>query len=323
MHLPRKLYEVTSGTIAGCYALRPCAESTAIIAGVYGRALKHYPSVRLHAINPLSTHLTDLLSAHDASEISDFVWFTKCNISRELRKLHNLPFSVFTKERAHIIPVASDQASQEARLRYVLKQGTKEDLVDSPRDWPGVTGVHALETGEPLVGYWFDRTAEHRHRRPRGSLENLESAKLYEVKLSPLPSWEGMSVEQQRERVTQIVDEITAAAETRRELTGKKTLGAEAVMAFSPHYIPPTVKRSPQPIALAATKRAFEALRNVIVEFCNRFWQASEASRQPGAKHIEFPPFSYPPGRPMTPGDATEALTFAPDFALNPDVEFV
>ena len=326
MHLPRKLYEVTSQTIANSYALRPCAESTSLIAGVIGRAQELYPSVQLHASNPLSTHTTDLMSAIDPSEISLFVGFVKCNISRELRELHKLPYPVFASKRVHIIPIASDRASEERQLRYTLSQGTKEDLVESPRHWPGFTGVHALENhgldnGARVTGYWFDRTAEHRHRRPRGTLENLEFATEYEVTFSPLPSWEGLSPDEQRARVTEIIDEITTTNKARRAKTGKSVLGAEKVMAFSPHFIPADVERSPQPIALAASKPAFKALRKVVVEFCNRFWEASKALRA-GDTEVEFPPFSYPPGRPMTSGDDTDAFAFAM-LELTPDFEFV
>lgn len=322
MHLPRKLYEVTSQTIAGSYALRPCAESTSLILGVIGKAQELYPSVRIHALNPLSTHTTDLLSATDPSEISKFVWFTKCNIAKEIRVLHGLPFGVFAKKRASIIPIASDRESEEYRFRYVLRQGTKEDLVESPRHWPGVTGVHALETGARLAGYWFDRAEEYHNGHPRGTLDDLEYATEYEVKLSPLPSWEGMSVDEQRRRVTAIVDDITREADARRQSEGRTVLGAAAVMAFSPHFVPEEVDRSPQPIALAASKRAYKALRKVVVEFCNRFWEASKRSRTLGVGAVDFPPFSYPPGRPMTPGDDPDAFTFAADVELDPDVGF-
>ena len=86
--------------------------------------------------------------------------------------------------------------------------------------------------------------------------------------------------------------------------TGDNVLGMEKVRAFAPTFTPEFVKRSPAPMVLAAGKKAYDALKGVLVDFCNAFRRASTSSRTPGAKAIEFPPFSFPPGLPMTPGDA-------------------
>jgi hypothetical protein len=61
--------------------------------------------------------------------------------------------------------VSSEEAAQIERLRYGLAHGCKEDLVERPRDWPGVHAVRALVEGEALEGLWFDRTQEYAARR--------------------------------------------------------------------------------------------------------------------------------------------------------------
>ena len=49
---------------------------------------------------------------------------------------------------------------QWSRLKYLLANGVKEGLVESPLDWPGVSCAKALVHGEPLEGYWFNRSKE-------------------------------------------------------------------------------------------------------------------------------------------------------------------
>ena len=92
-----------------------------------------------------------LVSSPNPEVLKDFIQFVHTNVSKELRKLHDLPHRVF-EGRPHVIPVAQDLASEEARLRYALAQGTKEHLVRSPREVPFVTGVHSLERGVLVKG---------------------------------------------------------------------------------------------------------------------------------------------------------------------------
>lgn len=301
--------------MANSFALRPCDESTELILGVYGRALHRYPSIRLHALNPISSHDTSIISGSEPEEIPKFIGYVKNNVSREIRRLHDLPYAVFANKRAKVLPIAPDQASQEARLRYVLAQGTKEGLVESPREWPGVTGVHALEKGERLYGWWYDRTAEYKARRRGEVFDKRAFATEYEVLLSPLPSWADLSEDDWRARVTAIVDDIEELEARRRD--GKPVLGIHALKAYSPLHIPDKVDKSPSPIVLAASRGAYLALRRFYDAFCKLFWEQSRRSRQAPEVADQFPPFSFPPARPMTGGPAIPLeLLFL--FALEP-----
>ena len=82
MYRPDLIYEVTSVTLGNSFALRPCRESTERIVGVYGRALRIFPAVRLHAFNPLSNHLTDLISSEEPEQIPSFITHVKTNVSK-------------------------------------------------------------------------------------------------------------------------------------------------------------------------------------------------------------------------------------------------
>jgi hypothetical protein len=78
--------------------------------------------------------------------------------------------------RYQAIIVSDEEAAQVERLRYCLAHGAKEDLVDRPRDWPGVHCVRALLEGEVLEGLWFDRTQEYLARRRGEKFEPFQYA---------------------------------------------------------------------------------------------------------------------------------------------------
>jgi hypothetical protein len=94
----------------------------------------------------------------------------------------------FWGRRYQAIPISDEEAAQVERLRYVLAHGCKEGLVERLRDWPGVSAVRALLEDEPLEGYWFDCTREHRARRQGKAFERWSSRPLTQYISSPSPA---------------------------------------------------------------------------------------------------------------------------------------
>src|SRR5690606_24203834 len=92
------------------------------------------------------------------------------NVAREVNRLHGWSGPLWSRRHRAIV-VSDEEAKQVDLLAYHLAQGTKENLVWSPCDWPGVHTAWALVNGEPLRGIWVDRTAMYRARqrgeRPR------------------------------------------------------------------------------------------------------------------------------------------------------------
>jgi len=105
-----------------------------------------------------------LLWIEDAQGLSKFVGYFLSKLAREVGRLTGWKEKIFGR-RYHAIVVSDEEAAQVERLRYCLAHGAKEDLVDRPRDWPGVHAVRALLQGEVLEGLWFDRTQEYLARR--------------------------------------------------------------------------------------------------------------------------------------------------------------
>jgi hypothetical protein len=69
------------------------------------------------------------------------------------------------------------------------------------RDWPGVHSVREILAGEPIRGYWFDRTQEYAATNRGEEFGRLKYATEEVLELTPLPCWAHLSVEDYRQRV--------------------------------------------------------------------------------------------------------------------------
>ena len=128
-----------------------------------------------------------------------------------------------------------------------LTHGCKEDLVEGPRDWPGVHGVQALTEGKILEGLWFDRTQEYAARRRGEDFSRLQYATREILTLDPLLCWKDLTEEQRQRRAVALVADIEAEAAARRKKTGVKPMGPAAILTQDPHHGPPRGPRSLQP----------------------------------------------------------------------------
>ena len=107
-----------------------------------------------------------------------------------------------------------------------------------PRDWTGVHMVRAILEGEPLTGYWFDRTKEYGARLRRETPSRLQYATEETVVLSQLPCWDHLSAEEYRNRIKGLVTSIEREAVEEMEHTQIPPVGAEKILHQSPHTQP-------------------------------------------------------------------------------------
>ncbi len=157
------LVEVTCRSIQGRFLLKPSPVLNELIAGVLGRAQELYP-VDICGLIYTSNHYHMLLRVPDAERMSRFVGYVNTNIAKEAGKLAQWREKFWSRRYQHIV-VTEEEPAQVARMKYLLSHGAKEGLVKRPQDWPGVHGIRALLDGEPLRGYWFDRTKEYAARQ--------------------------------------------------------------------------------------------------------------------------------------------------------------
>ncbi len=299
---PDSLVEVTSRTVHGRLLLRPSRELNTIVYGILARAACRY-RVRVCAFVYLSNHAHLLLQPANAYELAGFMAYVNGNLAREAGRLHRWR-ERFWGRRYRAIVVSDDEDDQVARLRYILSQGCKELLVRKPEDWPGATSVHALLTGEPITGLWFDRTREYDARRRGERPSKYEFAEDESFRLAPLPVWKDLEPVEARERIHRLVREIEA--ETRKTLRERQrtVLGKRRILKQNPHDRPISSQRSPAPRFHAQRWEVRKCLELAYYEFRVAYRQAAEALRR-GLVGLEFPMGCFPPRLPFNRGRPT------------------
>jgi hypothetical protein len=241
-----------------------------------------------------------LLWIEDAQVLSKFMGYFESKLAREVGRLTGWKEKIFGR-RYQAIVVSDEEEAQIGRLRYELAHGAKEDLVDRPRDWPGVHAVRALLEGEILEGLWFDRTQEYLARRRGENFDRLQYATREVLELDPLPCWKHLTEEQRRARVAALVEDIESEATARRKRTGAKPLGVVAVLAQSPLRRPKKTKKSPAPAFHAASKAVRRGLWDAYALFMAAYRVAAE-KLQAGVRNVVFPIGSFPPALPFVSG---------------------
>jgi len=121
------------------------------------------------------------------------------------------------------------------RARYLLAHGCKEGLVARPAEWPGVSSLVAMRTGEPMRGTWFDRTAEWHARRRGTSSDPRAFAEPTELELVPLPCWRHRGLVEQRTRVEALVQDIERETSESNRALGRLPPGVRFVLSQDPH----------------------------------------------------------------------------------------
>ena len=292
---PHSVVEITSRTIQSRLLLRPSPQVNDAILGVVGRALSLY-NVELFAFAFLSNHFHLLVSPADGEALARFMAHVKRNISDEIGRLHDWQGTMW--DRRYRAIVVADEASQVDRLRYILGQGCAEGLIASPRDWPGVHCANALIDGEPVWGWWTDRSTIYEANRRGDDFETSDYEYMYPVSLSPLPCWRTLSESERRTRCRKMVAQIEADTARDNAERGRQPLGARFVLAQDPHSKPRSSNKSPAPLVHASSKAIRKAFHTMYRRFLDMFRQAGERLAR-GEHEVAFPEHSFPPARPF------------------------
>ena len=294
---------ISSGFSSALMRMRPTS-----ILGCFGRAYHRYPELNLNVLSVLSNH-------------GCFVATRVCTRDVELHA--GLPVNggqatqPASRSWGHLlgttvsgIPIV-DEASLED-FRYVLTQGTKEDLVWSARDWPGVSSARALLGGPGLVGRWRDQSAEGALRRQRerkiqraqarGCTLDLPRApqvwREYPIDLVPLPHWRDLKVGQRRARVAAMLHQDDGQREPATNVRAR-TARPPGLFAASPFNRPAKPAKSPAPRCHADSRARRDAFRVVYRAFANRLRASDTVSTGLAAArvplHGTLPPLGHHP----------------------------
>ena len=181
-----------------------------------------------------------------------------------------------------------------------LSHGVKEGLVESPLEWPGVHAAKALVHGEPLEGFWFNRSKEWAARNRGLDVGYYDFATNYQVHLSPLPGFrDHLSPDEYCQMVADLISEIEE--EGRRERDGDPVAGVEAILRQDPLEVPTRrPKRSARPVFHFHSQEARESLWGELKAFIEEYRSAADALQAGEMDAIHrFPEGSYRPQLPF------------------------
>jgi hypothetical protein len=140
--------------------------------GVLGRAQRRF-KVRCGGVVFLGNHYHLLLWVQDSEQLRQFMEYVNGNMARKVGRLVGWRDKIWAR-RYQAILVSEEERAQVARFRYVVAHGVKEGLVRHVRDWPGIHMARTLLDGEPLKGYWHNRTLEYADRQAGEGLSGVK-----------------------------------------------------------------------------------------------------------------------------------------------------
>src|SRR4051794_30414167 len=203
---PNTLVSITCRTVQGRFLFKPSLDFNLLFLGILGRVQRQHNLI-LNAVSVLSNHLHILAVPENARQLAAFMRDVKSKLARETNRLTGWSGPVF--ERRYEMTVVTDEdRAQIERLRYVLAQSVKEDLVERVRQWPGVHSAAALIDGTPLRGHWLDRTRELAARNQRQETTTPQFVTEEHVILSPIPCWAHLPPEVYREHIADLVETV-------------------------------------------------------------------------------------------------------------------
>ncbi len=265
-----------------------------VVVGVMGRALEVSPLELCSAVW-VANHFHLIAVVHEQQELSRFMQHLACNISKEVGGRIRDWRGSFWERRYDGIVISDEPQVQWSRLKYSLSHGVKEGLVASPELWPGVHSAAALVHGEPLEGFWWNRSQERSARNRGKEYGTYDFATRYLIRFAPLPAFRHLKPEEYQDMVAELIQEIRAEGEEARD--GNPVAGVEKILSQDP-YRPPTrrTKRSPRPLFHVKEPEVRLDLQEQLKAFLAQYWEASAALRSGNLKAADwFPDGCYPP----------------------------
>jgi hypothetical protein len=253
--------------------------------------------VQVCGIVVMSNHLHMLLGVTDAAQLAGFMRHALGNIAQEVGRHHRWSGRFWGRRYRSI--VVADEPAQVARLAYIFGNGCKENLVERPEDWPGVTSARALAYGERLWGTWHDRSAEYEIRRRGREPRPEEITRRYELVLSPLPVWAQMTEAERRRAAHDLARAAEVRARHERAEAGSgRVLGVQRILGQDPHEAPDSPDKSPAPLVHAVAGHVRDAFRAAYRAFVDAFTAAARRLRE-GDRNADFPENAFPPPMPF------------------------
>ena len=293
---PDALVEVVQRTFQGRFLIKPGPRMNAVIVGALAKAQQTH-SVEIHGGACLSGHLHLLVTVPTVKAMAGFMRDFTRKLSIESGKIHDWSGPTFPN-RYHSTEISEESEAQLSRLIYCLRNGTKENLVGSPLDWPGVPFAEAMISGEPLRGIWIDRTAFFQAKNRGEDVSLADFTEHLELHLAPLPCFEHLDDRRRRSSVIGLIRQIEEETAARHRVEGTVPLGVEAVLAADPHSKPESFERSPQPWFHTFSKSSWHEMKEALGFIVAAYQEAAKQLKE-GNFAVAFPENTFPPARPF------------------------
>lgn len=281
-------YFVTAKTFQGRLLLLPDPVVTEIIGGVLARA-QHLYRVEIFGFVALSNHVHILCRSPDG-RLAAFMQHFLSNVARKVGRYVSWPGQLW--QRRYAAEPVMDDGAHEDRLRYILKHGVKEGLVESAREWPGLTCLPQLIGQACRIFRWFSwrRRWQSGRLSPGGErLFAMQWAEDVTLTLSPLPQWSTLDETERRRRALQLIDDAHREAQRPHQPMGLKRL-----LRQHPHSRLRRQKRSLEPICHATTRELWETVRLARLAYEATYRDASTRFRR-GDLAARFPAGAFRP----------------------------
>ncbi len=227
---PAYLHEITIRTNRGAFGFDPnCPEMNSKIVGLLYMAAIIY-DIKVIAIHFMSNHYHGLFDIRSSSKFSKFLMHFHSGLAR-LSHEHLGREGKFWSENKWVA-VAQDEVSVARRIRYILGQAVKANLVEHPIQFPGVSCAKAMIDGKSLRGIVIDRTQRYRDAQLKAGVapEEVYSREVV-LDISPPPCWADLSPGELQLRYRAIADD---AASTPLHVLRKTPLLAGSVLTAEP-----------------------------------------------------------------------------------------
>ena len=289
-HAPGTCYLVTSRCHQARFFLRPEYLLNGVVLEWLARSQAKYPDVHLLALCVMSNHLHVLLRDLKG-QLAGWAGYFFGNLARSVNDIRDRRGVVFER-RYDAEPVLDEEALLE-RAVYVICNPVKAGLCEHSHQWPGIVlwaGSGEVESHEVS---WLDRESYRSARRraervggPAPAPEGSEASG--SLLIHPLAG----------DRLGEAIKARECQLTAERKRAGRATMTRAAVLAQDWHAAPPRPKRSPRPLCHTSERSLRQAFVEGFREFVGAFREASARWRE-GCSDVQFPPWSYPPGRPL------------------------
>lgn len=273
----------------------PIPSTINIIGSSLARAMEKAP-VDLHFFESNVNHPHQGFSGANGSlgNVTAFFQNSKSMIARQINKKLDRE-GTFFNGRLRVEPCLDDESVEE-KFFYALTNVVKDGLVERVSESPFFSTYNYWAKGEPLV-YWYiawrDYWAAAQNKKTRRPPKDF--LKWIELKLTPLPSWEGLSEHQIRTRVRQRVRDIEQECREKRESEKRTVVGVPRLFELDPRDRPQTPRVSTlQPLCHTKSRSLYLEYRQRWLEFLDEYREASEDYRN-GALGRVFPEGSFRP----------------------------